>query len=262
MRIRQRERQRSADLGANLLQTAIFRSNLTTSLVPDVGAGGPTWSRSTKAWGFNELGYLEELASGCAFFGGARLVRNNVRTTSEDFSNAAWVKTALTVSGTNTIVCANATSQQYLRQAGVTGIVAGMTFLISARVKYVPGGADFIQIFHHGSGFSNSYCNFNLQTGAVQVSGCTATVEAVTGGGFDVHVKAVADTSGAFDDTFIALINSISDTRLQSFVGDGVKSFELLRVRSCDVTNYDTSYIPEYVSVGVEASPFFGAGVD
>jgi len=237
-------------------------AELTSSLILDEGTGGPTWSRATKAWGFNELGYLEELPSGCAFFGGARLVRNNVRTKSEDFSNAAWIKTALTVSGTNTIVCANATSQQYMRQVGATGIVAGMTFLISVRVKYVSGGADFIQILHHGSGFSNSYCNFNLQTGAVQVSGCTATVEAVTGGGFDVHVKAVASASGAFDDTFIALINSISDTRLQSFVGDGVKSFELLRVRSCDVTNYDASYIPEYVSVGVVASPFFGAGID
>ena len=29
-----------------------------------------------------------------------------------------------------------------------------------------------------------------------------------------------------------------------------------------DVTNYDASYIPEYVPVGVEASPYFGAGID
>ena len=90
---------------------------LTSSLLLERGVGYPTWSRATKAWGFNELGYLEELASGCAFFGGARLVRNTVRTKSEDFSTGAWAKQNVTVTGGNTIVCANATSQQIVYQS-------------------------------------------------------------------------------------------------------------------------------------------------
>ena len=64
-------------------------AELTSSLILDEGTGNPTWSRATKAWGFNEIDYLEELASGCAFFGGARLVRN-LFSKSELFSAATW----------------------------------------------------------------------------------------------------------------------------------------------------------------------------
>jgi hypothetical protein len=80
-----------------LLNSSTFFAPLKTSLILQRGTGGPTWSRATKAWGFNELGYLEELASGCAFFGGARLVRNVVSTKSEDMSSAAWVKVNSTI---------------------------------------------------------------------------------------------------------------------------------------------------------------------
>ena len=36
----------------------------------------------------------------------------------------------------------------------------------------------------------------------------------------------------------------------------------LIDLSIVDVTGYDASYVPEYVSVGVEASPYFGAGID
>ncbi len=246
----------------SLLDSSTFFAPLKTSLILQRGTGGPTWSRATKAWGFNELGYLEELASGCAFFGGARLVRNTVRTTSEDFSNAAWNKINATVTGTNTIVCANATSAQYMYQTVLAGIVAGGTYGAGVRVKYVPGGVGFVQVAFHATGFGTAFVNVNLQTGAYSATGCSATITPVSGGGYDVYITAVAVASGTYDYVVIAFANSISSARLDWFVGDGVKSFELLRAWSVDVTNYDASYIPEYVSVGVEASPYFGAGID
>lgn len=83
-------------------------ANLTSSLILDEGTGGPTWSRPTKAWGFNELGYLEELASGCAFFGGARLVRNLVPTPSN----------TLAVAGTKTVTLTQAATLQFSMGAG------------------------------------------------------------------------------------------------------------------------------------------------
>lgn len=73
---------------------------LKSSLLLERGVGYPTWSRATKAWGFNELGYLEELASGCAFFGGARLVRNFIRNSALD--NATWSNTGLTITAGQT----------------------------------------------------------------------------------------------------------------------------------------------------------------
>ena len=68
-----------------------FYASLKTSLVPEVGTGGPTWSRATAAWRFNDQGYLRQIPSGCAEFGGARLVTNLI-TQSENFSHAHWVK--------------------------------------------------------------------------------------------------------------------------------------------------------------------------
>ena len=263
--MRERSRSLNSINGAtDFLITPTMQAPLETSLVLRKGTGDPTWSRATKAWGFNELGYLEELASGCAFFGGARLVRNTVRTTSEDFSNAAWTKNILTVTGTNTIVCANATSAQNMAQgATLQPVTTGQSFRYSVRLSYIPGGVGFVQLTANGTGFgSGQYITVNLITGAYNAVGCVASVSAVNSVTFDVSFRVTAVATGVYDGFTIGLANSISDGRFPVFIGDGIKSFELLRAWSVDVTNYDTSYIPEYVSVGVEASPYFGAGID
>ena len=161
-------------------------AKLTSSLILDEGTGGPTWSRATKAWGFNELGYLEELASGCAFFGGARLVRNLVPTPSN----------TLAIAGTKTVTLTQAATLQFSMGAGA-------------------GTATF-----SGTG------------------GATGTLAAGAG---RVSVNKTV-TAGTFIVT--ASVDALVDLSI------------------VDVTNYDASYIPEYVSVGVVASPFFGAGID
>jgi len=239
-------------------------ANLASSLILDEGAGDPTWSRATKAWGFNELGYLEEIASGCAFFGGARLVRNTVRTTSEDFSNAAWTKSNTTVTGANTIVCANSTSKQSINQiATAAAVLTGQRIMYGFRVKRVVGGVDFIQITGNSAAYgSGQYANFSLIDGSYSATGCTAKITLVGVDTYDINVSVVATNSGNAEACNILLINNMAEGREPLFIGDGVKSFELLRAWSVDVTGYDLTYIPEYVSVGVEASPYFGAGID
>jgi len=246
-----------------LLNSSTFFAPLKTSLILQRGTGDPTWSRDTKAWGFNELGYLEELASGCAFFGGARLVRNTVRTTSEDFSNAAWVKSNCTVTGTNTIVCANATSLQRISQ-DISGaaLVTGMKMFYSFRVAYVSGGASFIQITGTTSGFgSGQHANFSLLDGTYSAVGCTASSSLVSPGVYDFSIAVTATATANQDAFYACFVNDLATARFASFTGDGVKSFQLLRAWSVDVTNYDASYVPEYVSVGVASAPF-PAGID
>lgn len=236
---------------------------LKSSLVLSEGTGSPTFTRATKAWGFNELGYLEEIASGCAFFGGARLVRNTVRTTSEDFSNAAWIKFgSITTPSANIIVCANATSAQYINQGGTLSLIPGQKLSYCIRAKKVVGGVDFIQIAGqsttHGTG---QFVNISLVDGTYSATGCFPVVTSLGGGVYDISVVLTCVAAG-FDVYNIVFTNALSSTRLEAFVGDGIKSFELLRAWSVDVTNYDASYVPEYVSVGVVSSPFFGAGID
>ena len=255
----------------NILNTAscLFHAPLQASLFLSRGAGSPTFSRATKAWALNELGILEELPSGCAFFAGARLVFNSVRTTSEDFSNAIWVKTNCTVVGTNVIVCSYTTSLQRISQeasgASARAVVIGTAYRFSARIRRVSNGAQLIQLTAVSGGFgTGQYANFSLVDGSVLAVGCIATSTLVAGttDTYDLSIRCVATANGSFDIFNVIFINSMSDARTPSFIGDGLKSFELLRAWSVDVTGYTASYVPEYVSVGVVSAPFFGAGVD
>jgi hypothetical protein len=60
-----------SSFSAGALPTAgqTFYASLKTSLVPEVGTGGPTLSRATAAWRFNDIGLLRQIPSGCAEFG-------------------------------------------------------------------------------------------------------------------------------------------------------------------------------------------------
>lgn len=163
-----------------------FLARLTSSLILDTGSGNPTWSRATKAWGFNEIGYLEELASGCAFFGGARLVRNLVSTPSN----------TLAISGTKTVTLTQPATLQFSMGAG-------------------SGTATF-----SGTGGATG----TLAAGASRVS----VNKSITAGTFIVTASVAA----------------LSDLSI------------------VDITGYDSSYVPEYVSVGVVSTPYHGAGID
>jgi hypothetical protein len=230
--------------------------------VPEVGTGGPTWSRATKAWGFNELGYLEELASGCAFFGGARLVRNICDTKSEDFTNAAWTKTALTAPSANLLVCANSTTGQSVININNPGVTAiGDVLYFRYRVQYID--IRYVAISGHILSFGTGvFCNFDLVGKTVSATGCTGTITEVSPGVFDIAIRATATSSAVAAAAALDLVNSLSSVRKEAFVGNGVKSIGVLRYSSHYVTNYNISYVPPYVSVGVEAAPFFGAGID
>ena len=255
-----------SSFSAGALPTAgqTFYASLKTSLVPEVGTGGPTWSRATAAWRFNDIGLLRQIPSGCAEFGGARLVVNTVRTKSEDFSNAAWAKNALTTPSANTLLCANATSAQNLSQGGAyPAVTIGQSFVYGIRAQYVNDGVAYIQISANGTGFGPSqYINVSLLDGSFNAVGCTGYVTLVSSGVYDIALKVTATTSGNYDGFTLGLANSLSDTRFQAFVGDGIKSVNLLRAWSVDVTGRDASYIPEYVSVGVLSAPYHGAGAD
>jgi hypothetical protein len=244
----------------SLIDSSTFFAPLKTSLILQRGTGDPTWSRATKAWGFNERGYLMELASGCAFFGGARLVRNACPS-SEDFSVASWTKNNLTVTGTNIVVSSAATVLQRLYTSSSMTMTAGQRQVVHARLEYI--NHPFVQI-HLNATFSTEYVNFDLVNGTFQVSGGTASaaMTLVSPGVYDCYVYITCASSATTSSPLIIFATSLASAQSAVFAGDGVKSFKLLRVMSCDVTNYDASYIPEYVSVGVVASPYFGAGID
>ena len=235
--------------GVNLLDgTVLPRKGRTflmskSSLILDEGAGGPTWSRATKAWGFNELGYLEELASGCAFFGGARLVRNLLAGSSQDLSSASWSKT-----GSPTI-----------------------TYTSGVSTVTTPGVATECKISQYPS-FANS-----SPTNVGKVASAYWKIRGTNGQTIKLGVQegAPAYESNEFTHTFngdwqlvysqktlVSVTGTQAGIYFRKSVSDAAITFDLAECQLEDITGYDSSYVPEYVSVGVLSAPFHGAGID
>ena len=169
-----------------------FYASLKTSLVPEVGTGGPTWSRATEAWRFNDRGYLRKLPSECAEFGGARFVLNLVAA-SEDVSTASWTKSNCTAPTANSIVCANSTSLQRLFSGAYTA-VAGQVIFHRVRFSYVD--IQFVQIRSSGS-LSNGCANFDLINGTSKPLGAASAsgVIQISPGVYDCWVRINIQTS-------------------------------------------------------------------
>jgi len=235
---------------------------LASALTLSKGTGNPTWSRTTKAWGFNELGYLEELASGCAFFDGARLIRNLATVSSESFLSG-YGATNLAITSANLVTCSATTSTNEIINNGAPLATSSIGYLyrFTWRVQYVD--IQYVQIAGHSSSFGTAqFANFDLVGNTANATGCTASITNVSTGVYDLVVVFTGTAVSATVAAGLCLVPSLTATRKQAFVGDGVKTLGVLRYSVVDVTGYASSYVPEYVSVGVVSSPFFGAGID
>ena len=238
-------------------------ANRTSSLILDEGTGGPTWSRATKAWGFNELGYLTEIASGCAFFGGARLVRNLCTGNSDNFSGATLGRCSIVSAavanhrGTNTAVkylLDNIAGAHYARISSST--YAGMRIRVSVVVK-----RDEYQYISVRSGQDTTPEAFNLTTNT-WINGAQAETVARSFKVIDATWIRLTVASTVSTGTKSFGVGCSSSLGSDSWTPAGTENFTIADVSICDVTGYDASYVPEYVSVGVEAAPYFGAGID
>lgn len=77
------------------------------NLYPLIGAVAPTFTRATAATVTDFEGIIRDVKSGEARFQGLRRIENLVATKSEDFSNAAWTKSNVTVASTNELTATN-----------------------------------------------------------------------------------------------------------------------------------------------------------
>ena len=256
-----------------LIDSSTFYAPLETSLILQRGTGDPTWSRATKAWGFNELGYLEELASGCAFFGGARLVRNLLRGT-EDSSNVAWSKStgstgaqATDSSGGNTALLFSYTSSQsHLVYQYQSTSNCQATYCFSFKFKTDSTHDWWRAMIYDGS---SNQCRvwFNAQTGAIgTASGGNSGViksASITDSGGGWFTLTLTGSPGITTLGVFAQIGATDADNSSAITTVGAAdALTIERPSLVDVTNYDASYVPEYVSVGAVTFPYFGAGID
>lgn len=241
-------------------------ANLTSSLILDEGTGDPTWSRATKAWGFNELGYLEELASGCAFFGGARLVRNRIGGNSDNYSSG--------VPNSVTIVNASEPNHRGTNTAVRYAVTPGLDFhFVRSNIlaNDYPGGAtlratvvvsrNLYRYIGIRAGQTSGSEVIDLQTNTWvtnRVETLHRSFEIIDANWIRLTTSAyfAATTTKVFD------ITPASPTGLEYWTAPAGLEFVIADAQLNNISNYDASYVPEYVSVGVESSPYFGAGID
>lgn len=186
-----------------------FHAPLTTTLVQTLGAGSPTFTRTTTAWVQDFEGLFKAVKSGEARFQGARRVENLVSTKSEDISNAAWTKTngsadsAVRFRATS----ANATCLQSRTESG-------HTYRLRAKIKRVTGTGD-VQLTLDNSSFTTITLTSNYQI--FSISG------AVTNPNFGVRIVTSGDE---IDITEIQLtqVTGQANTNPSEYVSVGVLS--------------------------------------
>ena len=154
----------------------------------------------------------------------------NLLTYSEDFGNAAWTKTAVTVSGDFTyapdgtksadkINETSATDLHYVASASQT-FTSGITYTLSIYTK--ASTRDVLQVVPPASAFPVAFANFNLTTGSLgSYSGLTAASMTPVGNGWYRCSITLVATSTTSDPVFFLMQLSDTAPRSTTYAGDG-----------------------------------------
>lgn len=206
----------------------LFDLPLIKSLVPlsSGGSSTPTFTRATTKYIADQEGLLKQMLSGEAGFTGARRVFNSLATTSEDFSNAAWVKDATTtvtggqsdpLGGTAAYKLENVTAAH-----GIFNNYSGITTASNVWSVWLRGavGGEVVR----------------LGLDATTVTITTAWQRFTTSGTGDAFMRIRANAANQTIFAFRAMVET-----------------------TLGQTNVNPS---EYVSKGVLSAPFHGANVD
>ena len=209
----------------------IFESQLLTTLVPQQGGGDrtPTFTRATTATVTDFEGLVKTALSGEARMQGARRVANLV-SFSEDFSNAAWVKTNSTVnSGVSDPV-------------GSTGAWTLTATAATGQLEQSLSGPNV-------TGVNSIWIRRRTGTGTVNLGAPNGS--AVT------DITSVLTTS--WQRFSVSGTNILYHWMQVMTSGDAVDIWRPQTENAQGQANQNPS---EYVSVGVLSAPYHGAGVD
>lgn len=124
--------------GAGMFDAFGFVAPRRSSVALTKGAGAFSFTRATTATVEDWEGAIRACKSGEVRFPGARRVENLIATTSEDFTNAAWIKNAATaaiVGGVSRITATATTASYATHSVPISGTPANKVFRVTAKLR-------------------------------------------------------------------------------------------------------------------------------
>ena len=192
-----------------------YKESKLYSVVPNTTLGDMDVVRATTATRVNSAGLIE-------------VVPRNIFTYSEQFDNAAWTKTNVTVSANATnsptgiltadkLVENSANDIHFINGSSITFSAGSYSISIFAKASE----RSVLQIFLNGSANVNAYANFNLTSGVVSAfNDCTATIQSIDNGWYRCVLTATV-LSSTVPSAYFCIQNSTTATRAASYLGNG-----------------------------------------
>lgn len=179
--------------------------------------------------------------------------RTNLATYSADFSNAAWLKTAASITS-DTIVAPDGTltgdklvedtttSNHYVVKS--VAAVTGTTYVMSVFAKQAESNRYLSLTFANGAYYSGEAATFNLSTGVVETTSgtTTATITSVGNGWYRCSVTAVSKATGTPSGAERILLNNSTSSSSFSYTGNGYSGIYIWGAQ-LEEGAFPTSYI-------------------
>lgn len=213
-----------------------FQADLTSTLKLQAGSGNPTFARATTAYVQDFEGILRPVISGEARFQGARRIYNQLAVSSEDFTAGPWTKSNVSVTA-NQVAAPNGTMT-----------ADKIDFLAVANARIEKGT---VASFTGGTGVASVWLRADSPTTLRMAAGGTQTYTDIS----------VTTSWQRFSVTRIMTVAE-NGYFIVSSDGSGAKSVYAWGAQWEDVTGQSNQNPSEYVSCGVLAAPYHGAGVD
>lgn len=189
----------------------------------------------------------------------AHAVRRNLLTFTEEFNNAIWPASGLTITANNAVapdglnsadtIVETATSGVHRFQRGTGTLTAGVPVSLSVYVRRGVGTRQF-QLGISGTGLvARAY--FNLGTGTVgQIDQCTASIQ-TAGAFYRVSLTATPLTTGAHS-AFLA-ITPTTTIGSETYTGDGTSSVVIWGAQ-LEIGSSVTEYQPILTGIALNAT--------